>query len=83
MANKPNWIEWGSKAVFVLVLAYVAAYYLMVVPYPRSHLNGGGPFHYYSIGSRQLPDAAHEFFRPVHRIDRQIRRDTWWAREDE
>jgi len=50
MSDEPDRMGWGrlsGKAAVLLIIGYVLAYFATVVPYPRSHLGGIGPWHSY------------------------------------
>jgi hypothetical protein len=72
----------GWKAAVLLISGYVLAYFATVVPYPRSHLGGIGPWHSYQVAGCRLPDEAHTLFRPIHELDRRLRRNTWWLADE-
>jgi hypothetical protein len=72
----------GWKAAVLLISGYVLAYFATVVPYPRSHLGGMGPWHSYRVADHRLPDDAHIVFWPIHELDRRLRHNTWWLADE-
>jgi hypothetical protein len=87
MTDKPdgNGRLWGRLSWYALLfplVCYAVAYYALVVPYPRSHIGGIGPWHSYQVAGRRLPEDAHVFFASIHWLDRKVRPATWWLREE-
>jgi hypothetical protein len=75
-ADKPKQKCWAIWVVAPIAFfgAYMGAYYATV---QSVGWGSRGTWHTYYFGNSPLPWAAHGFFAPAHRLDRQIRPEQW------
>jgi hypothetical protein len=85
MTDKVDGKRWGLIGpVFALLLfaTYMAAYYAIVGPYPKTHLTGKRLWQWQQFGNlgRAWPDETPTIFAPALWIDSRVRPDKWWSK---